>query len=238
MPKLISSGPAICARSTLRRHPRMQRAVARALSFGRSGAEYERSFRSAMLAQIRPGDCVWDVGANVGLYSELFAGVVGPTGKVISFEPSPACVSLLKERARNRDGGASWEIVPMALSDEDGEASLSVGCGATAAANHLASPGETGTVPVRTARGDSLIAAGQNVPAVIKIDVEGFDGEVLDGLGSVLDCLSLRAICVEVHFGILTQRGKPQEPARMVRLLQDHAFTVKWVDRSHFVAQR
>jgi FkbM family methyltransferase len=238
VPKIISSAPAIAARSTLRRHPRMQHAVVRALSLGRSRADYEQSFRSAMLACIRPGDCVWDVGANVGLYSGLFAAAVGPSGRVISFEPSPACVALLEEQIRDRDGGATWEIAPVALSNEDGEAWLSVRSGDTAPDNRLASPDGASTVPVRTARGDSLVAAGYKAPAVVKIDVEGFDGEVLDGMGRVLDHPSLRAICVEVHFGILTERGKPHEPARMVRLLQDHAFTVKWVDRSHFVAQR
>jgi FkbM family methyltransferase len=238
VPMLISSGPAITARSTLRRHPRIQRAVVCVLSLGRSGEEYEQSFRSAMLACIRPGDCVWDVGANVGLYSELFAAAVGPSGKVISFEPSPACVALLEERLSHRDGGASWEIVPVALSDEDGEAWLSVGGGDTAPDNRLASPDGPSTVPVRTSRGDMVLAAGHEAPAVVKIDVEGFDGEVLDGMGSALSLPSLRAICVEVHFGILNERGKPHEPARIVRLLQDHAFTVKWVDRSHFVAQR
>ena len=73
VPKLISSGPAIAARSRLRRHPRVQRALVRVLSLGRTCRGYEQSFRSAMLACIRPGDCVWDVGANVGFYSELFA---------------------------------------------------------------------------------------------------------------------------------------------------------------------
>lgn len=238
MPRLVSSGPAVAARSTLRRHPRMQRAMVRVLSFGRSGEEYERSFRSAMLACIRPGDCVWDVGANVGLYSELFAGAVGASGKVISFEPSPACVALLEERIRDRDGGASWEIVPVALSAEDGEAWLSVESGDTAPGNHLASPDEASTVVVRTARADSLVLAGREAPAVVKIDVEGFEGEVLDGMATVLGLLSLRAICVEVHFGILNKRGKPHEPTRIARLLQAHAFTVKWVDRSHLVARR
>ena len=79
-----------------------------------------------MLACIRPGDCVWDVGANVGLYSEVFAAAAGPSGKVISFEPSPACAAMLEERLRDRAMGASWETVPVALSDEDGEAWLSV----------------------------------------------------------------------------------------------------------------
>jgi hypothetical protein len=66
----------------------MERAVVRALSLGRTGEEYEQSFRSATLAYIRPGDCVRDVGANVVLYSGLFAAAVRPSGKVISFEPS------------------------------------------------------------------------------------------------------------------------------------------------------
>jgi FkbM family methyltransferase len=235
---LLSSGIAIAARSQLRRHPRMQRTVLRALSFGRSGEGYERSFRSATLESIRPGDCVWDVGANVGFYSELFAAAAGPSGKVISFEPSPSCVVLLEERRRDLATRAPWEIVPVALSDKDGEAWLSVIGGETAPSNHLAGRDEASTVQVRTARGDSLLAAGHQAPAVIKIDVEGFEGEVLDGMGSMLEIPALRTVCVEVHFGTLNERGKPHEPSRIVRSLQAHAFTVKWVDKSHFVAQR
>jgi len=238
VPNLISSGPAVAARSKLRRHPRMQRIAVRVLTLGRRGEGYERRFRSAMLTCIRPGDCVWDVGANVGFYSELFATAVGASGKVISFEPSPACVATLEDRLRDRASGASRQIVPVALSDEDGDAWLSVGRGNTAPGNRLASSEEPLTVKVRTVRGDSLLASGHEAPAVVKIDVEGFEGEVLDGMGSVLDLPSLRAVCVEVHFGILNDRGKPHEPTRVSRLLQAHAFTVKWVDRSHFVARR
>jgi FkbM family methyltransferase len=238
VPNLISSGAAISARSTLRRHPRMHRTVARVLSLGRHREGYEQSFRSVMFGSIRPGDCVWDVGANIGFYSELFTTAVGPSGKVISFEPSRACVVLMEERLRDRAASASWEVMPVALSDKDGEAWLSVEGGDTAPSNHLASRDEGATVVVRTARGDSLLTAGCDAPAVVKIDVEGFEGEVLDGMGSALDLPSLRAVCVEVHFGTLNERGKPHEPTRIVRLLQDHAFTVKWVDRSHFIARR
>ena len=132
----------------------------------------------------------------------------------------------------------SWEIVPVALSDEDGDAWLSVGDGETAPGNQLASRGEPSTVPVRTVRADSLLASGCEPPAVVKIDVEGFEGEVLDGMGSMLDLRSLRTVCVEVHFRKLDERGKRHEPIRITRLLQSHAFTVKWVDRSHFVGRR
>jgi len=238
MPKLISSGPAIAARTRLRKHPRVQRALMRALSFGRAADQYEQGFMSAMLACIRPGDCVWDVGANIGFYSELFAEAVGPSGKVISFEPSPACVAVLEERLNERPVGALWGVVPVALSNKNGEAWLSMGDGDTAPSNHLASTHEASTVQVRTERGDTVLATRREAPAVIKIDVEGFEGEVLDGMGSMLGVPSLRAICVEVHFGTLNERDKPNEPTRIVRLLEANDFTVKWVDRSHFVAQR
>jgi FkbM family methyltransferase len=145
---------------------------------------------------------------------------------------------MLEGRLRDRVNGAPWEIVSVALSDADGDAWLSVGGGDTAPCNHLASGDEASTVPVKTARGDSLVAAGYKAPAVIKIDVEGFEGEVLDGMGSVLDLPSLRSVCVEVHFATLNEREKSHEPTRIVQLLQGHAFTVKWVDRSHFIARR
>jgi len=191
-----------------------------------------------MFACIRPGDCVWDVGANIGLYSELFAAAVGPAGKVISFEPSPDCVAIIEERRQSSSVGTAWEVIAGALSDEDGDAWLSVTDGNTAPSNHLANRAGASTVPVRKYRADSIVAAGHTVPAVIKIDVEGFEGEVFDGMTSALDLPSLRAVCVEVHFRALTERGKPHEPTRLVRLAETHNFTVKWTDISHFVAQR
>ena len=59
---------------------------------GRGG--YEDRFQIAMLKAIRQGDVVWDVGANVGLYSKLFSNIAGFSGKVFAFEPSP--VNLLR----------------------------------------------------------------------------------------------------------------------------------------------
>jgi hypothetical protein len=61
---------------------------------------------------------------------------------------------------------------------------------------------------------------------------------VLDGMGSLLAGQSLKAICAEIHFRALSERGKPAEPARIVRLLKDLNFAVTWTDRSHFVARR
>ena len=191
-----------------------------------------------MFECIRPGDCVWDVGANIGLYSELFAEAVGPTGAVVSFEPSPGCVAALEARCQGSSACASWQVVAGALSDADGQAWLSMADGSTAPGNHLADGPENSTIHVRKLRADSVVAAGYPSPSVIKIDVEGFEGEVIDGLGALLASRSLKAICAEVHFRALSERGKPAEPARMARLLKDLNFALTWTDRSHFVARR
>ena len=236
VPQLISSGPVIAARSKLRRHPGMQRALVRVLSLRRNAEAYEHSFKSAVLACIRPGDCVWDVGANVGFYSELFAMAVGPAGKVISFEPSPACVTVLEERLRERSTDVSWEVVPVALSDNDGEAWLSMASGDTAPDNHLASRHEPSTRRVRTERGDTVVAAGRAAPRSSRLMSRGSKARCSTAWGGcsvVPHCVR----CVSRYIsGTLNARGKPNEPARIVRLLQAHAFAVKWIDRSHFVS--
>jgi FkbM family methyltransferase len=235
---LISSGPAIAARTALRRNPAIHGAIVRILTRTRPGKGYEENFGKAMFDCIRPGDCVWDVGANVGLYSELFAEAVGPTGTVISFEPAPDSVAAIEARRSGNAAGASWQIVTGALSNQDGQAWLSVASGSTAPDNRLADGAGSATVPVRTFRGDSVVASGHPSPSVIKIDVEGFEGEVIDGLGDLLTQPSLRAICAEIHFGILSERGKPGEPGRLVQLLKNLGFSVSWPDRSHLIAQR
>jgi len=238
MSDLIASRPAIAVRSKLRQHPGVQRAVVRLLARVRPGKEYEENFRKAMFDCIRPGDCVWDVGANIGLYSELFAAAVGPTGAVVSFDPSPDCVAEMEARRQAGTARAAWRIVGAALSDEDGWAWLSVADGNTAPGNHLADRQGNATIQVQKCRADSLVASGYPPPSVIKIDVEGFEGEVLDGMGDLLAGRSVRAVCAEVHFGALSKRGKPAEPARLVRRLKELDFVLTWTDRSHLVARR
>ena len=58
---------------------------------------YEDRFRVAMLGAIRKGDIVWDVGANVGLYSKTFSAIAGSSGKVFAYEPSPANLKRVNE---------------------------------------------------------------------------------------------------------------------------------------------
>jgi FkbM family methyltransferase len=184
---------------------------------------------------VRAGDCVWDIGANVGLYTELFADRVGTRGVVCAIEPSPECQKRL-EGVREKVGGDRVRVVPAAFSDRDGEATLSLDSGPTGHTNQLSADGRG--VTVRTMRGDTLLADGARAPNVMKVDVEGFEGDVLDGMTVTLKRPELRAVFVEVHFNELAKRQRANEPKRIVELLRSHGFRTKWVDASHVAALR
>ena len=79
---------------------------------------------------------------------------------------------------------------------------------------------------------------GYPVPSIVKIDVEGFELEVIRGLVRLLPLPQVRAVFVEVHFQTLATRGVPYAPAEMTRLLTSHGYDVKWIDPSHFVGRK
>ena len=83
--------------------------------------------------------------------------------------------------------------------------------------------------------GDSLVDL--PLPNVVKIDVEGYEPEVIRGMANTLRCV--RAAFVEIHFAILEGRGMPQAPAEIVQSLRTLGFTtIRWVDASHIMALR
>ena len=53
-----------------------------------SSNSYEDKFNKALLSCVMRNEVVWDVGANIGHYTKLFANLTGSQGKVFAFEPS------------------------------------------------------------------------------------------------------------------------------------------------------
>ncbi len=186
----------------------------------------ERRASRALLALIRPGDCVWDIGANVGAYTRQFLDLVGPTGRVVAVEPVPSHLEQLRKMGRSD----RLTVVPVALADAEGEVSFSL----DGQASRFADGGSD--LYVRQTRGERLIAEGIPSPDVFKLDVEGAEGHVLGGLQSALP--GVRAALIEVHFGILTREGRSAEPQLILELLRGHGFALHWVDPSHVLATR
>jgi FkbM family methyltransferase len=199
------------------------------------GAGYETRYDNNFSGALQPGDCVWDVGANVGYYTRLFSERAGIAGRVFAFEPSPvnfhrltaACASL-----------ANVTLLHSGLGREDGKLRFQQGTDDLGATSRIVEKDSEGVI-VDVRSGASVIDAGDAlVPNAIKIDVEGFEYEVLEGLGSYINKPGLRLIGIEVHFGILKERGVPQVPEQLEELLNRNGFAVSWPDASHIIAIR
>jgi len=199
-----------------------------------SGNRYEARFDTALREAIRPGDTVWDIGANVGLYTARFADWVGPLGRVVAFEPSPRSVAALRARFACR---GNVTVMPVALSDGAGSATFYTNGETDGTTDSLVARGpDTVAHAVQVHRGEEFLA--QFPPNVMKIDVEGFEYEVVLGLGAALADRRLRRILIEVHFGILSDRGHADAPITLGARLRDAGLAVSWVDPSHLSASR
>jgi FkbM family methyltransferase len=197
---------------------------------------YEATFHAALARAVHKGDVVWDVGANVGFYTEAFCAWTGPDGMVVAFEPGRESVETMRQRIP----ACAWlRIENVALADRDTVGRLVL---AEDSLNHRLEseadePGiATDTVLIE--RGDTVCKRFGRVPNVIKIDVEGFEEEVLLGLGRTLERPELRSVLVEVHFGQLEHRGKANAPVRIEKFLRGKSFKVTWLDASHLQATR
>ena len=207
-------------------HPQLHRRLA-AVATNSVG---ERRVKPVITQVTRPGDCVWDVGAHVGTYTRQFLELVGPVGRVIAFEPIPENATLL----RSLGPEAQLTVVEAALADRDGMTSFNIRGKKNGGISHIGESPDG--LNVRVVRGDSILEEGIPKPDVIKIDVEGFEGDVLNGLPSVLE--GTRCLVIEVHFAAMSRRGIPKEPLRILDLLRNQGFTIRWIDTSHLLATR
>jgi FkbM family methyltransferase len=208
------------ARSLLRRFGLVP-LLDRVRSVWRAG--YEDAFSRSLLEEIRSHDCVWDVGANVGYYSQRMALLAS---RLSAFEPVPETFSRLSKLSL-----PNATFVNLALGDTSGVLPMSLANDASSLAVLNSNIAE-----VQVARGDDLDLP---PPNIVKIDVEGFEYEVISGMQTTLSAAECRAVFCELHFEVLEKRGLRQNPAKIVKRLRSLGFTkITWLDASHISAHK
>lgn len=146
---------------------------------GIAAGRFEARRVEALLRLLRPGDVVWDIGAHKGYVALAAARAVGPAGRVYALEPAAANQTYLRRHvAWNR--ATNVEVVPVAVGAVDGEEAFG---GRGSSITFRLGQGDE-RVAVRTVA--TLLQQGLRRPAVLKIDVEGGELDVLRGAGDVL----------------------------------------------------
>jgi len=165
-----------------------------------------------------PGDVVIDAGANIGTYTLLAASRVGPSGRVIAFEPAPVALARLRENvAHNRLGQV--EAHGAAVGIRPGRATMQ---SSSDVSNSLvAVPGVTGaTTVVEVVRLDDVV--GDARPALLKLDVEGYELQALQGAATLLTADPPPVLLVELTDHLL--RGAGTSPAELRAWLRERGY--------------
>lgn len=127
---------------------------------------------------VHPGDVVFDLGANQGVYTCAFASAVGGRGRVVALEPIPHQAARVRANVA-LNGFENCTVVEKAISDRAGAASLHMGFGDTAAS--LIDDGQS-SIEVKTTTVDLLVdELGLQRVDFIKLDVEGAEMMALRG---------------------------------------------------------
>jgi FkbM family methyltransferase len=152
-------------------------------------------------------NCVIDVGGNRGQFARRIRSL-GYAGRIVSFEPSPTTLPIISAAAA-RD--PNWNVRPVALSSQPGEAELHLHEGPELDSLLSALPGVVDQIPIMADRGTATISLstleaefpgiieGIDDPHVLlKSDTQGHDAEVLRGAGEKGLAESVVSVLVEL----------------------------------------
>ena len=128
---------------------------------------------------IKTGSLAIDVGANIGVYTKIFSNAVGPKGKVIAIEPEPINIQVLASKFRNSESNVS--IVKAAASDKNEKLFL-IQNNFSPAGRYISNSG----LPIQGVTVDELTSNIKIPLSLIKIDVEGAEGNVIYGAKKVI----------------------------------------------------
>jgi len=162
---------------------------------------WEPHVTAAFRALLSPGDVCVDVGAYIGYYTLLAADLVGPQGYVYALEPAAEAYAELVANLE-LNGLANVMALRVAGGAAKGEVVFDDRTQGQAMRSSVAQDGTA--VPVRSVA--SLVPASEfERLRLVKIDVEGYELEVLRGVEPIFETGACPAVLVELHTGVLRE---------------------------------
>lgn len=164
---------------------------------------HEPDTREWIDSAVKPGEHFWDIGANVGAYS-LYA-CLGERVTATAFEPMPATFAVLARNIELNELGQRVTPLSLALSDKHGVVPIYFTSREAGSAMHALGRPENvrgafvpaGQLDVLTMTGDEAVRSfGLRAPDHVKIDVDGHESRVLEGMRELLP--SVQSVWVEI----------------------------------------
>ncbi len=174
---------------------------------------------------INPGDTFIDVGANFGHYTTLGAVLVGSTGKVFAFEPSPVASKVLEEAIRDSNI-QNIVLKKAAVGKTEGVVDLLL-----PTTRHLHSPSIMKSdpdfipfqVPVITLDSFEPLNEVEQIK-LVKIDVEGYEPDVLDGMENLIKDKRIKNVFCEFNSWWLEQNSTT--PKQLLERFLDYGYMI------------
>lgn len=157
------------------------------------------------LRKSQEGDVtVLECGANIGFYAFIEASSLGDRADIYAVEPDPRNIDLLRRGIAANGYGDRIEIIQSAFGPENGEATLNrstqSNCSRVGEDPEFGTTAESITVDVQSV--DGFLDANGLEPAdldVLRMDVEGYESKILEGMPTLLDADTSLLLFIEVH---------------------------------------
>jgi FkbM family methyltransferase len=153
-----------------------------------NGGRYEEENVEALLSFVGEDTVFIDIGANIGLYTLIVGRRVFPNGKIYSFEPNPRLYELLSRNVYVNGLSEIIQCFPLGLSDRNCRATFQYPKGHLGG-GHIDSPGSVAghiAVEAEIRRLDDLLGDDFRCD-LVKIDVEGHEAKVLEGMKGIVE---------------------------------------------------
>lgn len=165
---------------------------------------------------------VLDIGANIGIYTSFLAELVGPTGRVVAFEPEKRNVDRLRSAVFSL---AQVEVVHAAVTDRSGTIELFVADDLNVDHHTYASNGRRSEKVAAVAL-DDFVKKGERVD-LIKMDIQGAEAAALRGARRVLSAVPGPTLLMEYWPYGLRRAG--EDPPALLALLRASGFELETV---------
>jgi FkbM family methyltransferase len=199
------------------------------------GSGFEEGEMRLLHRLAKPGFNVFDIGANIGLYSVMLGKLVGPQGKIWSFEPFAPIASYLKENVKLNEL-ENVSIFETAISDNVGTADFHVFPEGSDVYNSLGASirnveklNAVRKIEISTTTLDNFAAA-QGIQQIdlIKLDVEGAEQRVISGAEQLISRSPNIKILMELYDPSAEQCGCSNK--QLMQMLQEWGFNIYRID--------